>query len=173
MHKLLTAPTGKAVAGAVVGLLAAGSAGAVTYSLASSEDTTEAELLETQETEVTKDATTAPVDAKAGKHTAEATTDEVPVAEDDAETTKPVPFGAIVSEDAREGGVDGQEISELAHANNEARKAARDADADADADDTKDDDADEVEDDSDDADEDEDDDEGRGRSADKAQGGKR
>ena len=34
-------------------------------------------------------------------------------------------FGAMVSEDARDGGVDGHEISEAAHERNEKRQAAR------------------------------------------------
>jgi hypothetical protein len=35
-------------------------------------------------------------------------------------------FGAIVSKDAQDGGVDGQEISDMAHARNDARKLAAD-----------------------------------------------
>jgi hypothetical protein len=44
-------------------------------------------------------------------------------------------FGQWVSAQAREGGVDGQEISAAAHARNEARKAAREDGVDADEDD--------------------------------------
>ena len=40
-------------------------------------------------------------------------------------------FGAIVSADAQDGGVDGQEISEMAHERNEDRAAARDTAASA------------------------------------------
>jgi hypothetical protein len=43
-------------------------------------------------------------------------------------------FGQWVSTQAREGGVDGQEISAAAHARNEARKAAREADGEDEAD---------------------------------------
>lgn len=57
-------------------------------------------------------------------------------ATDDTESKEhPDNFGAVVSEDAKDGGVDGQEISELAKARNEERRADR-ADEDEDEDET-------------------------------------
>ncbi|MGY1689174.1 hypothetical protein [Geodermatophilus sp. SYSU D01105] len=47
--------------------------------------------------------------------------------QEDTEPAHPGDFGARVSEDARDGGVDGQEIRDAAHARNEARKEAREA----------------------------------------------
>ena len=50
--------------------------------------------------------------------------------DDEAKAEHPDNFGAMVSEDARDGGVDGQEISERAHARNEARRAEQTSAAD-------------------------------------------
>jgi hypothetical protein len=44
-------------------------------------------------------------------------------ADDDATDEHPDNFGAVVSEDAKDGGVDGHEISDMAHARNDARRA--------------------------------------------------
>ncbi|MGY1639657.1 hypothetical protein ACI782_00790 [Geodermatophilus sp. SYSU D00703] len=47
--------------------------------------------------------------------------------EDETEATHPDNFGAYVSGQAHDGGVDGQEISDAAHARNQQRKDAREA----------------------------------------------
>jgi hypothetical protein len=53
------------------------------------------------------------------------TTTTAPEAGDDhGQDAHPDNFGAMVSADARDGGVDGQEISKAAHERNEARRAA-------------------------------------------------
>ena len=67
------------------------------------------------------------------------TTSTTVVAGDDAAKEHPDNFGAMVSEDARDGGVDGQEISKAAHERNEKRRAERAAAREDDDDDDDDD----------------------------------
>ncbi len=72
--------------------------------------------------------------AQAAEEAGEDATDEVTDVEDDVdgngegsgnEPNENAAFGQSVAADARDGGVDGQEINEAAHARNEERKAAR------------------------------------------------
>lgn len=132
-----TALTAKAVAGIAAATIAAGSAGTVLVTQTVGDDrpaeltaaeetttTTEAEETTTTtaaETTTTTEATTTTTEAPDGSTT---TTTEV---EDEAEDAKEHPenFGAIVSADAKDGGVDGQEIAEAAHAKNAERKGSR------------------------------------------------
>lgn len=154
LQRTLTALTSRAAIAVAVGTLAAGAAATAGPALVNdtrSDDSgkrSETDLLESSDDLTTEKTTELETDDDADKIAKADAVHDRGAASDS--------FGAIVSEDARDGGVDGQEISELAHERNAERAADRSGHGD-DADDA----ADALE----DAD-DEDDDRGRGRSDD-------
>lgn len=77
--------------------------------------------------------TTAPVSTSDAPTTDPAAPTGVVPADSVTVTTAPKNFGESVSKDARDGGVDGQEISKLAHERNAARKAAESGGAETEA----------------------------------------
>lgn len=91
-----------------------------------------------EQTAAESDDTTTTTTSTTSTTEATTTTTSTTVADDDDTETHEHPdnFGALVSEDAHDGGVDGQEISAKARARNEARRAARAAASADDTDDT-------------------------------------
>jgi hypothetical protein len=91
--------------------------------VAAADDTTS-----TTSTTVEDATTTTTVEASTTTTTAHDADDDHGRDADEAEHEHPDNFGAIVSEDAHDGGVDGHEISRLAHDRNDDRAADRDDD---------------------------------------------
>lgn len=136
LQRTLTALTSKAAIAVAVGTLAAGAAATAGPALVNdtrpddSGRTSETELLHSSDDLTTEKATELARDGHADE-----------AAKDDAAHDRGAAsdsFGAVVSEDARDGGVDGQEISELARERNAERAADRSGPLDADADDNDD-----------------------------------
>lgn len=122
----------KAAAAGVLGLAALGGTGTALV-LQPANDTRSPSAAEVEETTTKKveDETTTTdedestsTDTGALDTTANVTTDGEDHEDGEATAAKDN-FGAVVSADARDGGVEGQEISAEAHARNEARKAQR------------------------------------------------
>lgn len=141
----------KAAAVGVLGLAAVGGTGtALVLQPANDTRPPGAEVAETKTEKVKDKVAATDDDGTTTTDTEVLDTTEKVTTDDGAPTTKDN-FGAVVSADARDGGVDGQEISAEAHARNETRKAQRstppvedetDDDTDDDADDDTDDTAD-------------------------------
>lgn len=132
-HSLIASVTSKVAIGVAATALAAGTAGAViaTQPVSDSHDAVTVE--ETTTTTSTTSTTSTTVDP------ATTSTTSTTVADDDAAKTAvtddsehPDNFGAIVSKDAKDGGVDGHEISKMAHDRNDARATQHEADSDDD-----------------------------------------
>ena len=154
---LLTSLTAKVAAGVAGVALLSGGAGTVlalqpagerTLPPSAAEAALEATGREAATTTTTTTTTAAPTTTTGDdddKATEDATKDLAEDTTEDEAKAHPDNFGAMVSEDAKDGGVDGQEISELAKARNEERRADRadkDDDDEAEADDEADDDED-------------------------------
>lgn len=125
---LLASLTSKVAIGVTATVLAAGSAGAVIATQTISDDSVHA--AEATTTTSSTSTTLAPTTTSTTSTTLAPTT--TTTVEDDEAHEHPDNFGDAVSEDAHDGGVDGDEISDAAHAKNEARKAESDDDDEAD-----------------------------------------
>ena len=121
-QRLLTSLTWKAGVAIAATALAAGT-GATTFHLVNDSHPSDdpAEISEHGSTTTTTSTT---VDGSTTSTTADDHGADANTAGDQPD--HPDNFGATVSEDAHDGGVDGQEISDMAHARNDARKAGTD-----------------------------------------------
>ena len=138
-QRTLSALTWRAGVAVAATVLAAGT-GATTFHLVNdtTTDGTELERHDTTTTTTVDDTTTTTDGVDAGSLEDQGADKDAVTADESTagdHPDHPDNFGATVSADARDGGVDGQEISEMAHERNDARKAsAVDATADDDSD---------------------------------------
>jgi hypothetical protein len=121
-QRILSSLTWKAGVAVAATALAAGT-GATTVHLVSDSHAADHPAADVSE-HVTTTTTTTSTTVDDGSSTEDESDDvEAKTVTDDASTEHPDNFGAVVSEDAHDGGVDGQEISDMAHERNDARKA--------------------------------------------------
>lgn len=119
---LLASLTSKVAVGVAATVITAGSAGAVLATQTISDNTpvhAQDEVTTTTSTTSTTSTTIAPTTTTTSTTVAPTTTTTAKPADDHEN------FGATVSEDAHDGGVDGQQVSDEAHAKNDARKATQ------------------------------------------------
>jgi hypothetical protein len=120
--RILASLSWKAAAAIAAGTLAVGTGAATSFSLiGDSHADTDHEL------KVDEHAKTTTTSSTSTTSTTSTTIDDVEAESHVAgehETDHPDNFGAIVSKDAHDGGVDGQEISDMAHDRNDARATA-------------------------------------------------
>ena len=135
-QQLIRAFGSKVVVGVGATALAFGTAGTVIALQPASDSTADHDgtVISVEETTSTTSTTVAPTTTTTSTTVAPTTTTTVHDADDDhgkdADHEHPDNFGAMVSEDAHDGGVDGQEISKAAHDRNDDRAAEREAEDD-------------------------------------------